>query len=91
LVGNFDLEISCDADDPGGCPQDCVTTATFAPPPDGNVDAADLAFLLGEWGAAPGSCADTVTSATFAPPPDGVVDAADLAALLGAWGSPGCQ
>jgi hypothetical protein len=67
-----------------------VTSATFAPPPDGNVDAADLAFLLGAWGPNPGSCADTVTSATFAPPPDGTVDAADLAALLGAWGTPGC-
>jgi hypothetical protein len=75
----------------GGCPQDCVSSDTFAPPPDGNVDAADLAFLLGDWGVCPGCCADTVTSATFAPPPDGVVDAADLAALLGAWGSPGCQ
>ena len=73
------------------CAQDCVTSRTFAPPPDGTVDAADLASLLGAWGGCSGCCADTVTSATFAPPPDGVVDAADLAALLGAWGDPGCQ
>jgi hypothetical protein len=73
------------------CAQDCVTSDTFAPPPDGNVDAADLAFLLGDWGVCPGCCADTVTSRTFAPPPDSVVDAADLAVLLGAWGSPGCD
>ncbi len=72
------------------CAQDCVTSSTFAPPPDGVVDAADLAFLLGAWGPGAG-CADTVTSSTFAPPPDGVVDAADLAALLGAWGNPGCN
>ena len=73
------------------CYADCVTSATFMPPPDGTVDAADLAYLLGEWGspsANTASCADTVTSATFAPPPDGNVDAADLAALLGSWGTP---
>lgn len=73
------------------CAGDCVTSATFAPPPDGNVDAADLAFLLGEWGTPSPSgntCADLATSATFAPPGDGNVDAADLALLLGNWGSP---
>jgi hypothetical protein len=70
------------------CPPDCVTSATFAPPPDGIVDGADLAFLLGAWGPCPagGCCSDTVSSATFQPPPDGVVDAADLAFLLGSWG-----
>jgi hypothetical protein len=70
------------------CPGDCVTSATFAPPPDGIVDGADLALLLGAWGPCPagGCCSDTVTSATFAPPPDGVVDGADLAMLLGNWG-----
>ena len=68
------------------CVGDTVTTATFNPPPDGSVNAADLAFLLGEWGPNPGSTADIVTSATFQPPPDGVVDAADLAVLLGNWG-----
>jgi hypothetical protein len=69
------------------CVGDFVSSATFQPPPDGQVDAADLAFLLGDWGANPGSPADMVTSVTFAPPPDGVVDAADLAVLLGAWGA----
>jgi hypothetical protein len=69
------------------CPADMVSNVTFQPPPDGIVDAADLAYLLGEWGVNPGSLADIVNSATFQPPPDGVVDAADLAFLLGAWGS----
>jgi hypothetical protein len=69
------------------CLADFVSSDTFQPPPDGTVDAADLAFLLGEWGRNPGSLADIVTSATFAPPPDGFVDAADLAFLLGAWGA----
>jgi hypothetical protein len=36
---------------PAACPADIVSSATFAPPPDGNVDAADLAYLLGSWGA----------------------------------------
>ena len=67
------------------CDGDVVTSATFAPPADGVTDAADLAYLLGEWGDEP-SCADYVSSATFAPPPDGHVDAADLAFLLGGWG-----
>ena len=79
------------------CHGDCVTSATFNPPPDGIVDAADLAVLLGAWTTEPpddpspcgvNCCSDTVTSATFAPPPDGIVDAADLAALLGSWGDP---
>ena len=71
------------------CPADMVSSDTFAPPGDGSVDAADLAFLLGEWGRTPegGSPADFVTSATFQPPPDGNVDAADLAVLLGDWGA----
>jgi len=42
---------------------------------DGAVNAADLAVLLGQWGAA--GSADLNG--------DGIVDAADLAALLGAW------
>ena len=70
-----------------GCEADTVTSGTFAPPPDGVIDSADLAFLLGEWGANPGSPADVVDSRTFAPPPDDVVDAADLAWLLGSWGT----
>jgi hypothetical protein len=68
------------------CMADFVSNRTFQPPPDGQVDGADLAYLLGEWGENPGSLADIVSSATFQPPPDGVVDAADLAVLLGAWG-----
>ena len=93
-ANDYRLSVTCGPCTGAACPQDCVTSATFAPPPDGNVDAADLAFLLGDWGSpslTPGSCADTVTSATFAPPPDGNTDAADLAALLGVWGTPGCQ
>jgi len=72
---------------PGGdaCIADLVDTNTFMPPPDGIVDGADLAFLLGEWGD-PGSIADIVDTNTFQPPPDGVVDGADLAYLLGDWG-----
>ncbi len=44
---------------------------------DSNVDAADLAGMLGSWGLASGA-ADLNG--------DGIVDAADLAALLDAWG-----
>jgi glucose/arabinose dehydrogenase len=69
------------------CFADTVSSRTFQPPPDGAVDGADLAFLLGAWGNNPGSPADIVTSATFQLPPDGVVDGADLAILLGAWGN----
>jgi hypothetical protein len=36
---------------PNTCPADVVSSITFAPPPDGVVDAADLAYLLGAWGA----------------------------------------
>ena len=45
---------------------------------DGDVDAVDLAALLGDWGACPGCPADLDG--------DGDVDAADLAILLGHWG-----
>ncbi len=45
---------------------------------DGNVDAFDLAGLLGAWGPNPGHPADFDG--------DGNVDGADLAVLLGAWG-----
>ena len=89
LAGAPDADFNGVPDDCVVCLADTVSSATFQPPPDGVVDAADLAFLLGEWGATPGSPADTVTSATFAPPPDGVVDAADLAFLLGDWGACG--
>ena len=44
---------------------------------DGNVNAADLAILLGAWGPCAG-CPEDLNG-------DGFVDAADLAALLGAW------
>ena len=47
----------------------------------GDVGPADLATILGAWGANPGSPADLDG--------DGVVGAADLAMLLGAWG--GCE
>ena len=70
---------------PAGSIADLVSSDTFQPPGDGEVNAADLAYLLGEWGANPGSIADFVSSATFQPPGDGVVDAADLAFLLGEW------
>jgi hypothetical protein len=56
----------------------------FEPPADGVVDAADLAFLLGEWGANPGSVADIVKN-DFLPPGDGVVNSFDLAVMLGNW------
>jgi len=68
------------------CNADIVDNVTFQPPPDGTVDGADLAYLLGQWGVNPGSLADLVDNVTFMPPPDGVVDGADLAVLLGAWG-----
>lgn len=45
---------------------------------DGNVDAFDLASLLGSWGPCPGCPADFNG--------DGAVDAFDLAQLLGHWG-----
>jgi hypothetical protein len=71
----------------GVCLGDVVNSTTFQPPSDGVVDGADLAYLLGDWGANSCSPADFVTSATFQPPPDGMVDGADLAGLLGAWGA----
>lgn len=46
---------------------------------DGNVDALDLAMLLGAWGPNPGHPADFNG--------DGVVNAMDLAQLLGTWGA----
>ena len=47
---------------------------------DGDVDAADLAVLLGAWGPCRGTCAADFDCS-------GSVDAADLATLLGAWTS----
>lgn len=57
-------------------------TAEFCPADldgDGEVGAADLAQLLGNWGPCPGCAADFDG--------DGVVGAADLAELLGNWGT----
>jgi hypothetical protein len=70
-----------------GCEGDFLTSATFQPPPDGIVDATDLAFLLGEWGSNPTSPADIADATTFQPDPDGEVGPADLAWLLGSWGT----
>ncbi|MCA9289624.1 MAG: hypothetical protein KDA25_00760 [Phycisphaerales bacterium] len=53
---------------------DCVADLTD----DGDVDASDLAVLLGAWGPNVGHTADLDE--------DGVVNAADLAILLGTWG-----
>jgi hypothetical protein len=83
-------DVACESVEcPGGepCPADIVSNVTFQPPPDGVVDGADLAFLLGAWGPNPGSIADIVSNVTFQPPPDGVVDGADLAFMLGDWGA----
>jgi len=68
------------------CLGDLVNSATLQPPPDGLVDGADLAFLIGAWGRNASSPADLVTSDTLQAPPDGIVDGADLAVLIGAWG-----
>ena len=57
----------------GNCPADLTGSGT--------VDGADLAILLGVWGA----CGATCQGADFTG--DGVVDGADLATLLGAWGT----
>jgi hypothetical protein len=46
---------------------------------DSVINAADLALLLGAWGASAGNLADINA--------DGTVDAADLALLLGSWGT----
>jgi len=95
-IGAFDTASVDAADTPGAlneaceggsdCIGDIVNSGTILPPPDGVVDGADLAYLIGAWGANPGSPADFVTSATLLPPPDGIVDGADLAVLIGAWG-----
>jgi hypothetical protein len=45
-AGTLPGEVTCAAT----CIADMVSNVTFAPPGDGTVDAADLAFLLGEWG-----------------------------------------
>ncbi len=71
---------ACGACDPGGngiidsC-EDCM--ADFDG--DGEVDAADLAALLGAWGPCPGGCPEDLSG-------DCEVDSFDLAILLGSWG-----
>ena len=55
---------------------DCPCPADFDG--DGNVDSADLAELLADWGPCPGCAADFDG--------DGDVDSADLAELLADWG-----
>jgi len=71
---------------PSSCIADFVDNVTFLPPPDGQVDGADLGYLLSQWGRNPGSIADIVDNVTFQPPADGVVDGADLGYLLSTWG-----
>lgn len=63
-------ELAIEYSMPGDCPEDLDNS--------GSVDAADLAMLLGSWGACPGCPADFDGS--------GIIDAADLAQLLGSWG-----
>jgi subtilisin-like proprotein convertase family protein len=46
---------------------------------DGSVDGADLAAILGSWGATCESCPEDLAS-------DGHIDGGDLAVLLGSWG-----
>lgn len=49
---------------------------------DGQVNSADLAWMLGAWGACPAGCSSDLDG-------DGIVGSGDLAQLLGAWGP--CQ
>ncbi len=65
--GPFAFEISVEGTGGDPCPADLNL--------DGQVDAADLAAVLGAWGTPAGDLND-----------DGLTDAADLAAVLGAWG-----
>jgi hypothetical protein len=75
-----DIADETSSDDNGnGVPDECDCPADFDG--DGDVDAADLAVLLGSWGPCAGCPADFDN--------DGDVDAADLANLLGSWGP--CQ
>ncbi len=73
IFGEVDVPIECAASC-GSCPTDSDG--------DGDTDAADLAVLLGNWGACgpgePCECLDNDTS--------GSIDAFDLAVLLGNWG-----
>lgn len=63
-------------DNNNGVPDECECPTDLDG--DGDIDAGDLAQLLGAWGPNPGNPADFNE--------DGVIDAADLAQLLGTWG-----
>jgi len=82
---DYDLLIANWTDGAPPVPGDLVDATSFLPPGDGRVNGADLAFLISEWGANPGSPADMVTSATLRLPPDGIVNGADLAWLISNW------
>ncbi|MCH8912583.1 MAG: immunoglobulin domain-containing protein [Planctomycetes bacterium] len=74
------LDSSCSFSDPA-----TLTVVVTCPPDfdcDGDVDAADLAQLLGNWGPCPpeDACPADLDD-------DGAVNAFDLAQLLGSWGS----
>ena len=59
-----------------GVPDECACPGDLNG--SGNVNGADLAIVLGSWGACGGCPGDTNS--------DGVVDAADIAVVLGGWG-----
>jgi hypothetical protein len=73
-----DIHVNGTSDDinQNGVPDECECLGDLDA--SGTVDGADLAILLGAWGACPGCPADLDAS--------GVVDGADLAILLGSWG-----
>jgi len=74
--------MACDGTDTVNVPAqfDCFGSCQCQQDLTGNfvVNAADLALLLGAWGANPGNPADFDGN--------GVVNAADLASMLGNWG-----
>ena len=59
----------------GGAGGTCASDITD----DGQIDGADLAQLLADWGQCPGPCASDING-------DGQIDGADLAQLLADWG-----
>lgn len=74
ITGGFSTDINGN-----GIPDDCEDNVCVGDlNVDGEVEAFDLALLLGSWGPCPGCPADLSG--------DGVVEAFDLALLLGAWG-----
>jgi hypothetical protein len=56
-------------------PEDCLGDISG----DGQIDGADLGYLIGAWGPCSGSCPADFND-------DGVVDGSDLGQLIGAWG-----